>query len=527
MKKVGQIISLEVQNCSEIKGLRSRDERNRFILQGENFCKVFDKIKGIQFSLSEQDKNIYLIATFDIEAMRHVKIPKFVRFMESIKEYHTTKMMKYLWNSGINTSEQLNNISQLGTYEQTIKYKSHIVYPDNTISINNDYVCSYDLNNIEFDKKKNVCTYKKHNGGVIFDYDNKFITSFNEFLDKKDVLKNVVISDTIPKQKLNFSFKHVKSLNSELSLLNTRLIIYYPTVAIIEKLMELIKDKLEKPKVIWIILPAQSQCTYNFDNILSLLLWSDKRVSCHTSSFFSLKFGKPPDEIKKSKKIIEKINYKLDDFERKISEDQPTEILNILDKLYFTNFGLGVPKNIFDNGVCPICSCEFDNNKSYMPCGHIFCSSCIVSVIATKNSCPYCRKVCKYKGIIMPSLKSSKSKYFTKLLSKIFNKNEDESVLVYVDALMVAKGLTSLINNNYNDVICNIVSEKTSSVCGDKKKRVLICSMDKSYLCQNIKNIKNIIILINVSDYVLKPESLGYDYCYNNEDIKLWLFNPT
>ena len=51
MKKVGQIISLEVQNYSEIKELKSRDERNRFILQGENFCKIYDKIKKVEYSV--------------------------------------------------------------------------------------------------------------------------------------------------------------------------------------------------------------------------------------------------------------------------------------------------------------------------------------------------------------------------------------------------------------------------------------------------------------------------------------------
>ena len=93
---------------------------------------------------------------------------------------------------------------------------------------------------------------------------------------------------------------------------------------------------------------------------------------------------------------------------------------------------------------------------------------------------------------------------------------------------MLAKGLISFINSTYgNNVICSVVSEKTSVMNDEKTKRVLICTIDKSYLCQNIKTIKNIIVLINISDYVLKPESLGYDYCYNNSDIKLWLFNPT
>lgn len=535
MKKVGQIISIEVQNYSEIKELKFRDERNRFILQGKNFCKIYDKIKGIEYSLNTDKDQTYLLATFDIEVMKNVKIPKFIRFMESIKEYHTIKMMKYLWNSGLASAEELTDVANIGVFEQNIKYKSHLVYPNNSISINNDYICSYDSDKIEFDKKKNVCTYKKHKGGIIFDYDNKFITSFNKFLDKKDVLKNIVISDTIPKQenRINFSFKHFKSLNNTMQLINTRLIIYYPTVLIIEKIIELIGQKLEKPKTIWVVLPAQSQCTYNFDNILSLLLWSNKKVSCQTSSFFALKFGKPSIYSKKGKKIVEKINYKLNDFEQKIIQncvpnpDFRIEVLNILDKLYFTNFGLEPPKNVFTDGSCPICSCELKENQSYMPCGHVFCSECIISTIRTKNSCPCCRKLSKYRGIIISNLASSKSKYFGKLISKLFDKNKDGSILVYVDTLMLAKGLITFINSTYeNDITCSVVSEKTSITNDEKTKRILICTVDKSYLCQNIKTIKNIIVLINISDYVLKPESLGYDYCYDNSDIKLWLFNP-
>ena len=224
--------------------------------------------------------------------------------------------------------------------------------------------------------------------------------------------------------------------------------------------------------------------------------------------------------------IIEKILYKLNKFEElALKTDIDKKNIYTLDKLYFLNYKCEIPKNIFDVQNCPICDDELID-KSYLTCGHEFCPSCIIEIINSKLVCPICRKNIKCKGIIMPNLVPSKLKYLAKLFNKMFNEeNEnDDNVLIYVDTVMIAKGLALYINKelypkNIRLKTC-IVDQKNNNY----KSCILICIKDKNFLCQNIKNIKNIIVLTNENDYIINPESLGYNYCHANEKIKIWFF---
>ena len=179
MKKIGQIISLEIYDCSNIKSLKSRDEKSRFIMQGENFCKIYDKIKGVDYSLTQIENKMLFTASFDVEYMKnHLDTPKFVKFMESIKDQQNIKLMKNIWQDSMQNSEELIEMSSLGTFEQKFKYKSHVTYPADSINLNNDYICTYSKNSISFNKKKDACIYKKYNGGIILNCDNMFIADY-------------------------------------------------------------------------------------------------------------------------------------------------------------------------------------------------------------------------------------------------------------------------------------------------------------------------------------------------------------
>ncbi|KAK2453732.1 RING/U-box superfamily protein [Trifolium repens] len=59
-----------------------------------------------------------------------------------------------------------------------------------------------------------------------------------------------------------------------------------------------------------------------------------------------------------------------------------------------------------DDFICPICMDPLVEEMSTR-CGHIFCKKCITSAIASKSTCPTCRKNVSKKELIRVFLSSS------------------------------------------------------------------------------------------------------------------------
>jgi len=142
----------------------------------------------------------------------------------------------------------------------------------------------------------------------------------------------------------------------------------------------------------------------------------------------------------------------------------------------------------------------------------------------SKYTCPMCRKA--FKNIIMPELKSSKMIYLMRLINKLIN-DINQNILIYINTPIMARGLISYINKELENVEtefkCYIINKKNKY----HTSSILICPIDNNYLCQNIKNISNIIILSNINnEYILDPCSLGYDYCHIGKEVNIYLFEP-
>lgn len=529
-----------VANIANITDVKIKLEKNKVILQGTNYYKHYDVPKGVNMKFD----NNCLTAQFEEELLRtklnnQSRNNKFFTIIKDSIEHNKTKNNNQMWISHIENSKNLNGLEELNKYEKNIKYKSHTVYTSEFMGINNNYCLQNDNGNIFLRKKTDSEEHMKINGGIIFDHENNFIQHFNDGLKniKNSRLKNFLISDILPRQQtdLNFTFKHIKNIKQSLKLDHVRLIVYYPTKEMLSQLIKFIGNKLEKPRIVWLVFPGKAssnnleyrfQNFLNFNEVLNILFWSNTLLKTFNPSIISLKFAENRQIPKKQNQvIIEKIKYNLSQNELDLLSDVNYKNINMLDKLYFYNLGEALPRLIYNCTECPICCERFNpNNITYMPCGHMFCSRCLVETIKIKNCCPNCRKNTKLNGIIIPSLVSTKMKLLLEIIKKIEN---DFLTIIYTDTFTISKKLLVYLNNLENikgeNNICNILNQK-SSTSQRKNEKILICPIENDFLCQNIKNIKNVVMLTTNSDYSLKSESLGYDYHFGNSDVKLWLF---
>lgn len=522
-------VSLEICDVSKIDNAMVKIEKTKMTIQGTNYYKNYEIPKGV--SLKFNDDNKKLFATFEFDFLKKKinvknKNNKFFTLLKDSINYNNITENLNMWNLLIFKSEKLNDFQNLSKHEKNFRIKSHLLYNDDFININTIYGLKNNEGNISLCKKSENEIYVKTTGGIIFDSGNCFIEKFNKSLSyvKNSHVKNYLISDIIPHQKnnLNFTFKHIKNID-DTKFEHTRLIIYHPTKEIISKLLYFIGNKITKPRVLWIVLPYPSHDFLNYSEILSILFWTNTFYKMYNPSITALMCENNINQLK-NQIVIEKIKYKLSQDEIDMLPKINYENINILEKIYLYSLGEQLPKKIYDTNECQIC-CSDLTNMSCVSCGHVFCTHCIIEILKTKHSCPHCRRTIKYNDVNIQKLTSlTKMVYLLSLLKSL---NKDSLTIIYTDTFTLAKKVMMYLNNfeqsDGNDNVCNILNQKYTYK-QQKNEHILICPIENDFLCQSIKNIKNIIIFTTVSNYSLKSESLGYDYCYNNFDVKVWLF---
>ena len=549
------MIKLEFFDCSELKNIKTTNLANKFMVQGEDYCKMYDKLK-----------NVSIVMTNDkLEIETNIDVLK-----KKLLNYDSNKKFKKLFNYFLEYEEKKNKILFLEQLKQkSFKIKKyelfleHIEKYENIIKSQNisfqnlNFIDPNKLNvntsNNKFnilvnpDKSINVVhqnsnhdNYIKKNfiGGIIFANYNKIIS--NNYM----IVSNINDIDNLKNNK------------------NKKIIIFHPTNDLLKKISNIVQNN-KYDDFIWIILPTNIQikhCGFDIDD-LACFLFKDhlnpilNKINVDTmfdtlqNNKINISFEIEDESMKKLVKIenkieivVEKIKYKLSDVEKSICPEITNENIKMINKIFMYNldkldksYKSNKLKKIQNNEIleCPICCVDLISNpilQSYTICGHLFCSHCMLKIIGSKQNCPNCRNNLNFSDINIPNLILTKFKILIKLIRKLIKQKNTSNILIYVDNYTLSKHLTKYINNLNNlDVKCENLNEKSEYL--NNSNNLIICPINKENMVKNIKNIENIIIF-TTEDYSLKYESLGYNYFNNINGVKIWLFdlffgNPT
>ena len=210
------------------------------------------------------------------------------------------------------------------------------------------------------------------------------------------------------------------------------------------------------------------------------------------------------------KNKIDRYEKRINNLELEISSNNSTQ--DLMDKLqnYKNNLNDYKAKyNIFtqleekinDDDTCPICLEELkDLTTSITPCGHIFCSGCLIKSNNTnhmsKNKCPMCRfnyRVEEIKSIKPSNINTNKNEpqIGTKIerlldyINTIINKNNKEKIIVFSQWDNMLKLVSKfLYTHNVNNIILNgsihTISSKIRNFKLDDSLNVVLMSSDKS-----------------------------------------------
>ena len=524
MKNIGQILSAEICDYANIKNASIKKEPSRLIVRGENFCKTFYKIKGINYQICENEKKINV--TFDINDINGSKIKKHIDIMNLLFDYNDEKHNLLFWEKITNSDNKIDMLSELFKCEKYLSHYTHYVYNSDKMQLNDKFY-KRSSSQIEFISDQKNYQFRKTIGGILWDYNFSFLEDMIN-LNYKGAngtrKKNILIADTVSNcNHPTFEFIKNDSVNNLTNFSNKRLFIYYPAESLITKIISCIKTGHINPKCIWIVFPRNIP-HIDFKKIITLLCWSNEELTSPKNiKLVTIKYTNNKNISHEKKKIsVERIIYKYNKIEKHLLSSSDDE--KILDKFYFSNIHNTMPDIIFDSQNCPICAKKFtasyNMSKSYFNCGHVFCSKCVFDSYKLKDVCPICRKQTHKNLPIIPQLVLSKIEYLKKLLLNL-TRNLDSNILIYVDNPVISKGLHVWLKQNFNNIHSEITNKKKLNF----KHSIIICTKDSYYLSKNIKHITEVISISTSNDFLINTESLGYDYFYAGSEIRIWLFD--
>lgn len=502
------MIKTELRKFNDLTNIEMINNKHKIIIKGNEYCKIYDNVKNIIYELN----NTVLSISFNLNCVDY-NSQKFVNLMKIIYEYNIANYRISFWLHIKNNVKKI-NLFNFDEYEKNMKEKNIICC--HFIDIENKYFKIE--NKVILSDKKTLIEQTKILGGFVFD-NNNFIDNYNNTLKNSDKLKNIIISHIKPKCETSrkFKFKYDSDVLTSDNFTNCRIVLYHPTNILLNKIMNLI----HKPKNIWIVISSNINMENDYIKYLNILFWKKGYITlCDTIDTLMIENIK----IENSDRIckINRIKYKLNNDENKIVNGDYNKI-NLMEKIYIINCFKKQIK-LYDTKICPICQYDIFY-QSYISCGHIFCANCLLENYKYNNNCAICRKQIKINNISLKLDKLTKIEYLKKLIEKIeFGGN----ILIRVECISYGKGLKKIIKKLFNNLkygimlLSEYIENKNNM---NINNHIIIYTKEEQYLCQNIQNIKNIIILTNFTKDLIVPQLLGYDYCYNNMSVKMWIYD--
>jgi len=526
------VLNTIVCDCTHINNFMHRSEHDRIILQGEDFCSILNKCKGIDYIVDNKIVNI-LIDVNKLVSYAYSK-RKVTNIMQTVYNYQLKSSDECFWST-VTSDIKSDNHYLMATYdylkeiETENKKKMITMLLNNTVSLLDDNYYSID-DDLFYDtlQSKTVKHKQKLFGGIIWEKNNSFITMLEK--DSTDVMAYIINDDLFKNKNIsNITFASIgdfKSINKN-GLINKRLIIYHPCDQMMNTILDTIfTKKISCPLSIWIVISQRSTIKPSFDQIVKCLVWNKTSSSNQCQNkipiVLSGKHNTHDKMEKKSPVTIERVKYSLSKCE--------TQIMNTIhvdgglsDNLLFLeqiSHKKTLPHLIYDSAICVICQNKFTEStfKAYTPCGHVMCAECIACIFMHKNACPICRHTIVTKNIVIPKMVSSKFTKLFDLLDQIDQK--DENIIIYVDNKDTIIQYSTHLNQTSDHKICNITNKKPTK----DLVSTIIFTQPKYYTSmQNIKNVKHVIITTSSYEYIINSSALGYDYAMEKQDIKLWI----
>jgi hypothetical protein len=166
---------------------------------------------------------------------------------------------------------------------------------------------------------------------------------------------------------------------------------------------------------------------------------------------------------------------------------------------------------------CTICTNILDKSKMCTTlCNHVFCYSCIILNYINKNKCPNCRNEYVLHNLL-PQTQNKYAKFELLKNDMKENINKYKKIMIYAETTIISF-LKDLLYNNYKNLnIITLTKNKQEKIkkileINNYDNFILFVESCDSIYSKYVRELDKIIILDREYDYILKKESIGYDF---------------
>jgi SNF2 family DNA or RNA helicase len=231
---------------------------------------------------------------------------------------------------------------------------------------------------------------------------------------------------------LYFTERKIKSKFNEISLLD-------------ENIKEIHKETLDK-EVEFLDKLKEESLTSIAKTIYSELDITEKyRIAKENGLLINNRIREVEEQEKKVDNIKKTITY----FNTKIDEINKNKEVVVENNIEYVKVSLA------DN-CCQICYSSIDSNIALLQCGHLYCKTCVKSMISSNiGRCPVCRTLLKNSNIYLMKPMNEKpidlvQKYGTKIANLIqICKNTKGKIVLYSHTETLISNVANILNKNY------------------------------------------------------------------------------
>lgn len=536
---------------TKYKLLLCHDKDSIEIRNKNNFTYVIEKPEGIEYKIKEceNDCKILTINT-NIKHIKNIKNKKIINYYNKVYDER-----KYL------------------QYDKIIESYDKLINQDNIIQNNN-------LNSIEINKSKNkiikissekllIIRKSKIEIAESKNYKNLHKLIFHKKIyvsDKENWIENLIklIKNTentkkfscliisnkkeiLEKQELKMkditiiSYKEVESNKKYKKRWNV--IIYdlyeinYEKIETITRKnnliskLEIYKIKCKNDKILRFTLIDFLNLLIgeNFNNVINY--YEDKYEDLLNNIIF---FDKKEIDINKKQLIINRECYNYNKIESYIFDNDHTihkigKYIDEIGKSFYNTKPLKEKDKI--ETECTICMNEIESYQMcILTCNHSICYKCMCKIYIlnkTNSKCPLCRQ--KYEiHMVQPVENNIKYSKIEKLMN-----NLERDIKIYKKIVIYTKEILfeEIKNQIENQINCYKIDGKRkeknniiNEINKIKEKVIILSEAKDNIYIKQIKDIDKIIVLDREYEYILKRESLGYNFNNNRSGVILDIY---